>query len=265
MVKILAIGNSFSEDATHFLHQIGEAAGVENKVVNLYIGGCSLEMHWKNIENDVKQYQYQINGIKTDRYVSISDVLSEEKWDYIVTHQASHDSGWLDTYEPFLGLILNYLKEKSPHSEIFLNQTWAYEIDSTHDRFIRYNRSQSEMYSRLSSAYKIMAEKYSLPLISCGELVQQLRATKYFERGNTNRCICRDGFHMNFLYGRYALACLWAKSLFNISVIHNSFVPHIEDMPFEDTDIEIINVIREIVENIGDTKWKEKSEILQKH
>lgn len=35
MIKVLAIGNSFSEDATHFLHQIGEAAGVGNKVVNL--------------------------------------------------------------------------------------------------------------------------------------------------------------------------------------------------------------------------------------
>lgn len=98
-----------------------------------------------------------------------------------------------------------------------------------------------------------------------GELVQQFRATKYFEGVNANRRICRDGLHMDFLYGRYALACLWAKSLLKISVINNNFMPHIEDMPFEETDIEVINAIHEIVENIGDTKWREKLDILQKH
>ena len=46
MYKVLAIGNSFSEDATHFLHQICESSGIENEVVNLYVGGCSLERHW---------------------------------------------------------------------------------------------------------------------------------------------------------------------------------------------------------------------------
>ena len=50
MLRILAVGNSFSEDATYYLHQILEIAGVENQVVNLYIGGCSLEKHWRNIE-----------------------------------------------------------------------------------------------------------------------------------------------------------------------------------------------------------------------
>ncbi len=36
--NILAIGNSFSTDSTHYIHQIAEAGGVEVKVVNLYIG-----------------------------------------------------------------------------------------------------------------------------------------------------------------------------------------------------------------------------------
>ena len=47
MVRILAIGNSFSQDATHYLHQIAASDNVEMKVVNLYIGGCSLEQHWR--------------------------------------------------------------------------------------------------------------------------------------------------------------------------------------------------------------------------
>lgn len=249
MIKILAIGNSFSEDATFFLHQIGEAAGVENKVVNLYIGGCPLERHWANIENNSRDYQYQLNGRKTDRYVSINEILKEEKWDIIVTHQASHDSGWMDTYEPFLGLILNYLKEQSPLSKIFFHKTWAYEPDSTHGNFIRYNRNQSEMFERLSVAYQTMADKYKLPLIPSGDLIQKLRATGYFP-GGEGRSICRDGFHMSFFYGRYALACLWAKYMLGISIKENRFVPQIDYMSYEDTDTEILEVIKEAVETL---------------
>ena len=47
-MNILAIGNSFSRDATAYLHQLLTASGMENTVVNLYIGGCSLERHWQN-------------------------------------------------------------------------------------------------------------------------------------------------------------------------------------------------------------------------
>ena len=95
--KILVIGNSFGEDATHFLHDLALTRGINTKVVNLYIGGCSLERHWRNIENEAKDYEYQLNGRATGNKVSIQDALAEEKWDYIVTQQSSHDSGWLDT------------------------------------------------------------------------------------------------------------------------------------------------------------------------
>ena len=57
-INILAIGNSFSEDATHYLHQIAKGSGIATKVVNLYIGGCSLETHCKNILDKEKAYRY---------------------------------------------------------------------------------------------------------------------------------------------------------------------------------------------------------------
>ncbi|MBQ8639333.1 MAG: DUF4886 domain-containing protein [Lachnospiraceae bacterium] len=245
MKKILAIGNSFSEDATYYLHSIGEAAGVENMVVNLYIGGCPLETHWRNIEGNHRAYQYQINGKKTDRYVSIQDMLDMEEWDAIVTHQASHDSGWIDSYEPFLGLICAYLKEKAPKAELFLNETWAYETDSTHDRFIRYNRNQEEMYCRLKHAYETMAAKYELPLIPSGDLIQKLRASESFANGK--RSICRDGFHMSFMDGRYAVAAMWAKHLFHVRVKGNPYVPVTENLPGAEADPEILNLIQDLI------------------
>ena len=67
MIKILAIGNSFSQDATHYLHQIAAADHVDLKVVNLYIGGCSLERHWNNILTEAEDYLYEENGESPSR------------------------------------------------------------------------------------------------------------------------------------------------------------------------------------------------------
>ncbi|HJC57646.1 MAG TPA: DUF4886 domain-containing protein [Candidatus Eisenbergiella intestinipullorum] len=216
MKNILAIGNSFSEDATKYLHQMAKAAGIETKVVNLYIGGCPLERHWRNIETGEAAYQYQLNGRPTERQISIPEALQEEKWDYIVTQQASHDSGWMDTYEPFLGLLVDYLKERAPQAEILLQETWAYEIDSPHANFMRYHRDQKEMYERLKKCYSAMAEKYGLRLIPSGDVIQKARQQEPFRVEEGGLSLCRDGFHMSIPCGRYLLACVWTKTLFSV-------------------------------------------------
>ena len=48
-LKILSIGNSFSDDAQRYLYQIARAGHQEMKVVNAYIGGCSLHRHYTNM------------------------------------------------------------------------------------------------------------------------------------------------------------------------------------------------------------------------
>ena len=172
--KILVIGNSFGEDATHFLHDLALTRGINTKVVNLYIGGCSLERHWRNIENEAKDYEYQLNGRATGNKVSIQDALAEEKWDYIVTQQSSHDSGWLDTYEPFMGWIAEYIKKEAPWAKFMLQETWAYEVDSKHDCFARYHRDQDEMYQKLYEAYHLAADRNHTLIADVGKKFYEL-------------------------------------------------------------------------------------------
>ena len=245
---ILAIGNSFSRDATAYLYDICKSMDIPVHVVNLYIGGCALERHWSNVERDDHAYQYQENGVETDRYVSISEILHSKPWDYIVTQQSSHDSGWLDTYEPFTGLLFDYLRKEVPGAQICMQQTWAYEIDSDHGCFIRYNRDQQEMYRRSRANYHTIAEKYNIPLIPCGDLIQNIRKHPEFDVAKGGRSICRDGFHMHFLYGRYALAALWAKELLKAPIGECRFQPKCCDTD-EELDTSLLEIIREEVCN----------------
>ncbi|MBQ0143926.1 MAG: DUF4886 domain-containing protein, partial [Bacteroidales bacterium] len=58
-LRILAIGNSFSDDGTEYLPNLLEAAGIHNVIIaRLYIGGCSLERHCKQYESKGKDYMY---------------------------------------------------------------------------------------------------------------------------------------------------------------------------------------------------------------
>lgn len=245
--NILAIGNSFSMDACRYLYQTAKAAGISTKVVNLYIGGCPLERHWENIEKNTKAYEYQLNGVCDEHRVSIDEMLETENWDYITLQQASHDSGWINSYEPFLGLLLEHLRSKTPKAKILLHETWAYDPDSTHERFPRYHRCQQEMYDCLHHCYSEMAEKYGLELIPCGTVIQNLRALPEFDLAAGGKSLCRDGFHMSYDYGRYVLACTWVKKLFSVSVKDNSFVP---DDPFlpNTPDGKLLDIIRQTVE-----------------
>ena len=224
-IKILAIGNSFSQDATRYLHQFASAAGIDTKVVNLYIGGCPLERHWKNIETDEKAYGYELNGTITEKRAAIDEVLEEENWDYIITQQVSGDSGWICSYEPFLGLVLDHIKAKVPNAQLLLHETWAYEIGSSHGNFIRYHRNQQEMYDMLHDCYTQMADKYALDIIPSGSIIQKVRQLPEFNVLEGGLTLCRDGFHMSFDYGRYLLACIWTKKLFGISVKDVTYTP----------------------------------------
>src|SRR4051812_21673102 len=45
-VKLLAVGNSFSGNATHYLKDIVAASGNQIAFGHASIGGCSLQRHW---------------------------------------------------------------------------------------------------------------------------------------------------------------------------------------------------------------------------
>lgn len=247
-MKILAIGNSFSQDATTYLHQAALAQGIDLEVYNLYIGGCPLEKHCLNLETNTPDYEAQLNGVPTGRMVSIMEALHYCQWDAIITQQASHFSGWIESYEPFMGILADTIRRECPGVRLLLQETWAYEHTSTHTNFLRYRRNQQEMYDRLRLCYYSMAHKYDLEVIPCGDLIQVARALPEFDTKHGGHTLCRDGFHMN-LYGRYLLALAWLKKLCHVSVQDNAFVPE-PGCGVDEIQPELMQLVREIVEGM---------------
>lgn len=248
--KILAIGNSFSEDATYYLKKIADSAGIDLKVVNLYIGGCSLELHDQNIACDAPDYEEMLNGAPTGRKVSIRQALESDRWDVVTVQQVSSFSGIPESYEPFGARVLDYVKAYAPQAKIYFHATWAYEIDSDHPAFSSYQGSQTKMYEAICQAASQFASCHQLPVIPSGSVIQKLRETPCFDYPNRGPSLCRDGFHMSMDYGRYAVALCWYEMLVGDSG-KTLFVP-------EGTESEKIHCIRAVVKETCEKQTVEK-------
>lgn len=251
MIRILAIGNSFSQDAFAYLHDMASCSQMDVMTANLYIGGCSLVSHWYNASHDLAAYEYELNGQPSNRLCSIKEALCSNTWDYITFQQASHDSGRLDRYFPYLSNLMEYVNRCSPASVKMIHQTWAYEIGSSHDAFLYYRNDQMTMYRALRHAYSEAARQLDIGIIPCGDVIQALRAEPEFDYRNGGLSLCRDGYHMHLVYGRYALAATWFETLLHGNILENAYIPPPDDGDPSDA---LLAVIRQTVHRVCNTR-----------
>lgn len=231
-MKVLSIGNSFSQDAQRYLHQIAKHDGVDLKAVNLYIGGCSLKRHYLNMIDDNAVYDFEFNGEKTGIQVSIRQALISDDWDCITLQQASHFSGDSATYFPYIEALTDYIRKYCPHSKIFLHQTWAYEEGCARLKEVAGFETSKEMLSALCNAYEKAAKAIKADgVIPCG-----LAMAKATELGIEK--IHRDTFHAALGAGRYLLALCWYKVLTGNDILENRF---------SEFDVPVTEVERKIV------------------
>ncbi len=242
-MKILSIGNSFSDDAHAFLHTLAKEYGKDLSTVNLVIGGCSLERHWNNVVGNIRDYGLCINGTEwSDNCVTLEDTIKSDEFDVVTLQQVSHFSGKADTYQPYLENLASYVRKHQPNAKLYFQRTWAYEIDSNHSEFYLYDNDQKKMYDALISVSGAAAESISAITIPSGDVIQAMRERiPEFDYKNGGESLCRDGFHLSMTYGRYAASLTWLATLTS---------KRVEPLPFMELDTGIIAKICDIVNEI---------------
>ena len=225
-VRILAIGNSFSQDAVEqYLHELAEAEGISTIIGNMFIGGCSLERHVKNARDNAPAYAYRkigTDGKKREKgKMSLEMVLADEDWDYVSLQQASPFSGMYETYEASLPELIEYVKARLPKkTKLMLHQTWAYASTSRHSGFKNYNCNQLTMYQAIADAVKKAAKANKIKIvIPSGTAIQNARTSFIGDHLN------RDGYHLDVKIGRYTAACTWFERIFKHNVVGNPYTP----------------------------------------
>lgn len=231
-MKILSIGNSFSQDAQRYLHRLAKHDGVDMKTVNLYIGGCPLRTHYINILDDNANYNFEFNGENTGIKVSIGQALASDDWDFVTLQQASQFSPDYSKYTPYIEEIAEYVRDYCPHAKILIHNTWAYEDGSDKlFKVVKYEQAK-DMLRDVNSSYKKAAEAINADgIIPCGTAMMNA-----LDFGMEK--IHRDTFHAGLGAGRYLLALTWYKYLTGNDISNNSFNDF--DVPVTDEEREIV-------------------------
>ena len=222
IIRILCIGNSFSWDAVEQeLVPLCDEKGVQVEIHNLYYGGCSLQQHAQFMLKDTAAYSHRVCTNANPRIVldtiSLKHALRDGQYDYISLQQASHDSGLRDTYEPWLSMLIDTVSTYQPDAQLCWMQTWAYSQDAKHPAYPRYHNNQQEMYDSIVACMQLPTSNHQLPIIPCGTAIQLARQTKLGDSP------CRDGYHLNYVYGRYTAACVWYEIITGKDVRYNRY------------------------------------------
>lgn len=240
-MNILSIGNSFSEDAQRYLHAIAKSCGFKMNTYSLYIGGCSLERHYRNMLSGEKAYELQMNGNNTGFYVSLKEALLNRKWDIITLQQVSHESPYYHTYQPYLNTLAEYVRKCQPKAKIAFHETWAYEKGSQRLCEELGYKMPEEMFADIEKSIRTAAKDINADfIIPSGALMQKMM--------NAGIKVHRDTFHASLGLGRYALGLLWYATLTGNGVDNCTFADFDENVSSADIAF-AKQCVREITQN----------------
>ena len=206
----------------HLAIILKDAGYTEILLGNLYIGGCSLDTHWSNINSGAVSYDFYVNTGDgwTSSKSDIQTGIDYADWDVITIQQVSQDSGRPTTFGN-LQNIIDHVKKSQSDAKIYWHMTWAYESDSTHSGFPNYESDQMKMYNAIVNAAKekILTNDAFTGVLPSGTAIQNLRTSYLGDH------LTRDGYHLSYDVGRYTAALTWAKLLTGESIDNVTYVP----------------------------------------
>lgn len=223
VVRILAVGNSFSDDGVEYLDELAKAAGIRLIVGNLYIGGCSLERHWENVSKGLPciRLPQELRRRAVQHPQDLPPVGIAGR-----TVGLHYGPAGQPEFRPIRHLLpLHALPAAIPRTHatnpgvrFAIHQVWAYACDSNHSGFANYDNDQSRMYREIVKTVNRVSRKEHIPIVIPSGTAIQTGRNLMGDR------MTRDGFHLDYGLGRYIAACTWYETFFG-PVEGNPFHP----------------------------------------
>ena len=237
-LKVLDIGNSYTQDAQTYLPQIIAASGIDTdfSLYRAFRPSASFKT-WVDCWNDSDNEYYSIDfcaGTSLDGISgsgSASDgalfrkALQSVKWDIILIHQVSTYSNDYSLWEGngaggYLQELIRIIRVTNPQATIGYLMTHSY-------RGSYWANSEGSSYLRwrnIADATKQLKLEYGIDfIIPYGTAVQNLRASSL----NDGYEFSEDGTHMGAGLGDYVAGCCYFESLlaprYGVSIWGNTF------------------------------------------
>ena len=237
-LKVLDIGNSYTQDAQTYLPQIIKAAGIDDdfSLYRAFRPSASFKT-WVDCWNDSDNEYYSIDFCAGTSLSGISGsgsasdgalfrkALQSVKWDIILIHQVSTYSNDYSLWEGngaggYLQELIRIIRVTNPQATIGYLMTHSY-------RGSYWANSEGSSYLRwrnIADATKQLKLEYGIDfIIPYGTAVQNLRASSL----NDGYEFSEDGTHMGAGLGDYVAGCCYFESLlaprYGVSIWGNTF------------------------------------------
>lgn len=237
-LKVLDIGNSYTQDAQTYLPQIIKASGIDDdfSLYRAFRPSASFKT-WVDCWNDSDNEYYSIDfcagtslgGISGSGSASdgalFRKALQSVKWDIILIHQVSTYSNDYSLWEGngaggYLQELIRIIRVTNPQATIGYLMTHSY-------RGSYWANSEGSSYLRwrnIADATKQLKLEYDIDfIIPYGTAVQNLRASSL----NDGYEFSEDGTHMGAGLGDYVAGCCYFESLlaprYGVSIWGNTF------------------------------------------
>lgn len=222
-LKVLTIGNSFSDDTMEYVYKIAKEAGIEYvELGNLRASNCSLSTHVSNAQNNSKAYMFrywadgattwQDTGTWTSGAYTMYDAIKKTDWDYIVFQQVSTESANASTYDS-LSQLMSYVDthKTNPDVKYAWQITWSAREDYA-NQLPAFNEIIDAVNAKITSNNKISV------IIPAGTAIENAK-TSYL----TPKNIQRDAKHLSYGIGRYIAGLTLVKALTGLSIDNSTY------------------------------------------
>ena len=263
-IRVLAIGNSYTQSLLPEFPKVAEAAGCSLDLTVFAIGGKSLSNHWENCVAALKDPSYRpydVGGRKTN----LPEILSEKQWDVVTLQEQSAAGMYPESFDPWADRIVAFVRERLPKAKIFLQLTWSDTVASpritANGKKGSLGLTQDEMYDALEKTYVLQARRLGAAIIPVGKAVQiyrkelpvrlekpskeEIAALKVGEvpdlkgelsgwwqwgkgepwHSDYGKFRLRQDFHHLNAEGRYLQACVWTAALFGVDLNSLDYAP----------------------------------------
>ena len=202
-MRVLILGNSFSDDATTYLKEVTDGAELDADRFCVYIGyisGGGIAKWLETFENDIKKsYTLRAGNIKMNKSGTLKDILNQP-WDVCVILQNSDASYRWSSFENILPTFIETIKSHCPNPQLQL----AYMIPWSHT----VKSSEKEWNGNIACAKKI-ADEYGIKVIPVGTAIQNARNYGL----DNGMYLTRDNWHLCSGVGKFIANCTMYESL----------------------------------------------------
>ena len=226
-IKILFVGNSFAMDTVEHSVNVAHSMGINDiKVANLYVGGCSIDMHYEHAMSDMEVYTYYVNngnGWSDTPNVSIKTAVQSDAWDYVVIQHGTKGTSRYTSPECYAHLsdLIGIIKKDLPsYTKFAFNLTWLGESTRQHHEIISYRGNMALMREKLVEVTEkvILTNPDIDSLIPTGTAIENARTSKI-------GLLTRDCYHLSVDKGRFIAALAFICTITNADAQSVGYLP----------------------------------------